>query len=172
MVDQELVKSLRTAIEVENNGLISFLKFARSTKDLTGKNMFIRLAMDEHEHRLILEKQLNNLLDGGEWQNIEIPPSEVEQLLPKLRDKQKQIKGESGMAELDALQTAIDLEKKAASFFREEAAKATNPEVKKMFNRLAEWEDSHYDLIQAELDYINNTGFWMGIPEFRMDGKF
>jgi len=55
------VKILRTAIEVENNGLVTFLKFARQTKDETGKNMFIQLAMDEHEHRLILEKQLNKL---------------------------------------------------------------------------------------------------------------
>lgn len=41
-----------------------------------------------------------------------------------------------------------------------------------MFLRLAEWEDSHFELIQAELDYVKNTGFWFGVHEFKMDGMF
>ncbi|MDZ7378537.1 MAG: rubrerythrin, partial [candidate division KSB1 bacterium] len=49
----EVAKSLQTALAIEDQGLETYLKFARQTKDLTGKNMFIRLAMDEHEHRRI-----------------------------------------------------------------------------------------------------------------------
>ena len=168
----ETLKSLKTAIQIENNGLITFLKFARQTKSETGKNMFIRLAMDEHEHRLILEKQLNELLEGKAWQKVEIPRSEIEMIAPTIREKQQRVKGESGLAEVDALTTALDLERKAAAFFREQAELASAPEAKALFERLAEWEDTHFDLIQAELDYINNTGSWFGIPEFRMDGKY
>ena len=72
-----LVDLKKVAELVEDNGLITFLKFAKQTKDITGKNMFIQLAMDEHEHRLILEKQLNQLLEGGKWVNIEVPKSEA-----------------------------------------------------------------------------------------------
>lgn len=36
-----------------------------------------------------------------------------------------------------------------------------------MFLRLAEWEDTHNDLIQAELDHINRTGFWLASRSFR-----
>ena len=59
MINQKdkLIDNLRKAVEIEDNGLINYLKFARQTKDETGKNMFIRLAMDEHEHHIILEKQ-------------------------------------------------------------------------------------------------------------------
>ena len=166
------VKILRTAIEVENNGLVTFLKFARQTKDETGKNMFIQLAMDEHEHRLILEKQLNKLLEGETWQTVEIPKSTIEQVAPAIRQKQQRTKGESGLAEVDALNTALDLERKAAQFFKDQAEQVDEPEAKSLFLRLAKWEDSHFDLIQAELDSINGTGFWFGIPEFQMDGKF
>ncbi|MBC8184362.1 ferritin family protein [candidate division KSB1 bacterium] len=166
------LKALRTAIEVEDNGLLTFLKFARQTKDTTGKNMFIRLAMDEFEHRQILEKQLNKLLEGGEWENVEVPKSEIEIISPTIREKQQRTKGESGMAELDALNTALDLEKKTAEFFREQADLVDEPEAKSLFIRLAEWEDAHYDIILAEQDSIKGTGFWFGIPEFQMDGKF
>jgi bacterioferritin (cytochrome b1) len=168
----ETLKALRTAIEIEENGLITFLKFARQTKQETGKNMFIRLAMDEHEHRLILEKQLSRLLEGKTWEDIEIPKSEIELVAPTIRDKQQRTREQSTLGETDALNTALDLERKAADFFRQQAELASEPQAKALFRRLAEWEDTHYDLIQAEFDYINQTGFWFNVPEFRMDGKY
>jgi len=166
------VKALKTAIEIEDNGLLNFLKFARQTKDMTGKNMFIRLAMDEHEHRRIIETQLMNLMEGKPLVKIEIPKSEIERIAPTIREKQQRTRGESGLLEIDALNTALDLERKAAKFFRDQANLVNDPEAKALFIRLAEWEDAHFDLIQAELDSIQGTGFWFGIPEFQMDGKY
>ena len=168
----DLLKILKTAIEVEDNGLETFLKFAKQTKDETGKNMFIQLALDEHNHRMILQKQLDKLMTGKKWETVEIPKSEIEKLSPMIREKQQRTRGESGLAEVDALNVAMDLERKAAKFFRDQAELIDDQEAKNMFYRLAEWEDSHFDIIQAELDSINNTGFWFDIPEFRMDGKF
>ena len=75
-------------------------------------------------------------------------------------------------SEVDALRTALDLERKAADFFRAKADETDSQELKDMFIRLAEWEDSHYELIMSELDNINNTGLWFGLPEFHMDGSY
>ncbi len=168
----DLAKSLRTAIGIEDNGLMTFLKFARRTKVEAGKNMFIRLAMDEHEHRRILEKQLTQLMEGKPLEHIEIPKWEIEKVAPTVREKQQRTKGDSDLGELDALNTAMDLERKAAKFFREQAEEASDPEAKALFLKLAEWEDSHFELIQAELDHINQTGSWFDVREFRMDGKY
>ena len=168
----DLVGILETAIEVEKNGYDTFTKFLEKTKSEDGKKMFRKLADDEKEHRAILEKQLKELEEGKEFHGIEIPESEVEKLIPRIRDKQLRTKGEAGLGELDALNTALDLEKKTAQFFREKAEEVDNPEAKKLFTRLAEWEDSHYDLIMAQIDYIKNTGVWLGMPEFRMDGRY
>jgi len=30
-------------------------------------------------------------------------------------------------------------------------------------------EDAHYQIIEAEIDSIKGTGFWLGFPEFTMD---
>jgi rubrerythrin len=166
------IKILKTAIEIEDNGMETFLNFARLTKDETGKNMFIRLAQDEMQHRRILEEQLENLMEGKPITKVEIPKSEVEKVLPKIREKQKRTRGESGLLEVDALNTALDLERKAAQYFREQAELVENEDAKSLFIRLAEWEEAHYDIIQAELDSIQGTGFWFGIPEFQMDGKY
>ena len=43
----ELAKILKTAIEVEDNGLATFNRFANQTADEHGKHMFKRLAADE-----------------------------------------------------------------------------------------------------------------------------
>jgi len=169
---QDLAKILKTAIEVEDNGFDTFTRFADQTADENGRRMFKRLAADELEHKEILEKQLKNLSEGGSWEGIQIPPSSVEKLLPAIRDKQKRTKGESGLGELDALNTALHLERKTAQFFRDKAEEVDNHEAKALFIRLAEWEDAHFEWIQAELDYINNTGLWFGVPEFRMDGSY
>jgi len=167
-----LKEILKTAIQVEINGYQSFLKFARETTDESGKKMFEQLAQEEIEHRELLEKQLAHLEAGGVLTQIQIPPSNIEMLLPKIREKQMRTKGSDGLGQVDALKAALDLEIKAAQFFRDKASEIDAPEIKEMFIRLAEWEDSHYDLIHAELDHINNTGSWFGIPEFRMDGTF
>jgi len=168
----EMLRSLRIAIEIEENGLTTFLKLARKAKQEAGKNMFIRLAMDENEHRGILVKQINRLLEGKPWQSIDIPKSEIESVAPVIRERQQRSREESTLGETDALNTALDLERKAAEFFRKQAEQAREPQAKALFERLAEWEDSHFDIIQAEFDYINQTGFWFDVPEFKMDGKY
>ena len=168
----EMIRVLKTAIEVEKNGYETFKKLAEKTADENGKRMFTQLAKDEIEHKELLEKQLEHLHAGGSIKSVVIPKSEVESLIPKIREKQQRLKGEAGLGEVDALTTALDLERKAGNFFREKAAELDNPDLKDMFIRLAEWEDSHYDLIQAELDSINSSGMWFGLPEFQMDGLY
>lgn len=168
----ELRYILETAIKVEENGYATFKRLSDNSQNETGKKMFARLAKDELEHKEMLERQLKTLDEYGRINKIEIPESAVEKLLPAIREKQKRTKGESGLGEVDALNTALDLERKTAQFFRDKAEEIDSEEVKEMFLRLAEWEDSHLELIQAELDYVKNTGFWFGTPEFKMDGMF
>lgn len=168
---KESIKALKLGIEAEKEGLITYLRFARKTKDPTGKNMFIRLAMDEFDHMETLEKQLENLLENKCWAKVEIPKSEFEELVPKLEERDVETKGESGVGELSALNTALDLEKKAIDFYKERQDKEKDPEAIAMYKRLVEMETSHYDIIQAEIDYIKGTGVWFGIPEFSMEEK-
>jgi len=51
-------EALRTAIEMEKDSLYKYLEFAKGTKDVSGKNMFIRLSMDEFSHMELLYRAL------------------------------------------------------------------------------------------------------------------
>jgi len=168
----EAMKALKMAMDIEDNGLVTFLKFARRTKHEFGKNLFIRLAMDENEHRRILEKQMSRLAEGQPSVEIHVPKYEIEHVAPTMTDRQREVTTDSGVGDIDALKIALELERKAAKFFREQADATQDLHAKDLFLQLAEWEDAHFDVIQAEMDSINNTGYWFNVPEFKMDGKY
>jgi len=163
---------LSDAINLEKNGLSSYLKLARRTNNITGKNMFIQLAIDEFDHQRILEKLYAELAHQNDWPVVEMPESEFETFVPELTEKQVKIRGASGIAELEALTIASAFEQKAMNYYLEKASIVDNEKGKRFLLRLADMEKAHHTIIQAELDYITQTGFWFDIPEFRMDGKF
>jgi len=71
-----------------------------------------------------------------------------------------------------ARRLGLELELKAIDFFKSCASKTGDPEVKEIFLKISEEERFHYDLLQAQVDSLTNTGFWLDSSEFHMDGKF
>ena len=165
----EALEAMKLAMETEKRGLRSYLEFAHQTKDETGANMFILLARDELDHFEILERALSKLEAEGKWFEVEIRPSLIERVAPKLRERDVRVKGESGIEQVEALHAALDQERKSAELYREQMAKAADPIARETFRKLMEMEEAHYDLLQAELDNINETGFWFRIPEFNLE---
>lgn len=167
-ITPEVIKALETAIAAERQGMAQYLEFARKTADQTGKNMFIALARDEMEHFLAFFDQLNAARSAGMLLEVKLAPSEVERLRPKLRQMRTE-KSSKGTNELGALHTALEQEKDAIKFYMEEERKTQDFNAKKMYRELIDVERSHYDLIQAQIDYITKTGYWFDIPEFRLE---
>lgn len=166
MSDTESSVALATALEAEKQSLRTYLRLAWDTSDASGKQMFIRLATDEFEHMRLLET----------WQSDQLPPaavepSAIERLVPKLSDKSLQIRGTQGQHQLSALNAALDLEKSALTFYEEQGRLTRDETARRLFSRLAEMEAAHYALIQAEIDNIEQTGFWFGLPEFSLESE-
>jgi rubrerythrin len=166
MTDPETLAALATALEAEKQSLRTYLRLAWDTRDASGKQMFIRLATDEFEHMRLLETWQADMRPPGA-----IEPSAIERLVPKLSDKSLQIRGTQGQHQLAALTTALDLEKSARTFYEEQGRLAREEPARVLFNRLAEMEAAHYTLIQAEIDSIQETGFWFGLPEFTLESE-
>jgi len=162
-------KALKTAIEGEKKSLKNYLEFGLKTDDASGKNMFLRLASDELEHLNILERQSQSLLKSGDWLKIEIEPSDVEMIVPRLGEKDVKIRGTSGQDQVTALHVALALEKRAHDFYANQGRHTGDRKARDMYLRLAEMEEAHYELIQAEIDAIGNTGFWLGLREFSLE---
>ncbi|MFB0509671.1 MAG: ferritin family protein [bacterium] len=168
-MDNSVIKALATALEAEKTGLINYLNFAYQIKDETGKNMFLRLAMDEFDHMRLLEQQEYSIQKEKCFLAVTIEPSAIEKLVPKLQDKDLRIRGKQGIDQLSALKTALELEDQAIKFYRAQAQTGTDLNAKAMFERLVEMEQAHYELLQAEIDAIEKTGFWFNLREFSLE---
>lgn len=167
---QELVELLTKAVEVEKNGLKTYLKYARETKEVTGKDMFILLANDEYDHMVLLEGMIKEVSEGDSV----VLPSEVdlsiiEKVVPKLRKKDKLTVGQAGATELTALKTALDMEKTAIEYYTRLHESLTDEKLRIIAHRLVEMEEGHYDMIQMQIDSVTNTGFWFDMPEFSLE---
>lgn len=165
----EVEHALKKAIMVEKEAMKKYMEYAKATKNVSGKNMFITLALDEWNHMSILEKQLDSVSGRGRWYSAEISKSEIELLVPKLKETRTKNNRESGVSDIEALSTALREEREANEYYLKQAELMTDAAAKKMYLRLAKMEDAHYQIIEAEIDSIKGNGFWLGIPEFTMD---
>jgi rubrerythrin len=164
--------ALSKAIASEKLGIESYLRFARQTSNASGKDMFIRLAQDEFGHMNALEKELDRLQEGKPCLRIKIKQSDIEEIVPQLSDPESRIKAGQGTADdLSALNIALDLERRAIAFYKKERSLSSDAAVKALYARLAEMEEAHYGLIQAELDHIKDMGFWFGVQEFSLEAE-
>jgi len=166
MIGSETARALAIALEAEKQSLCTYLKLAWDTRDSSGKQMFIRLATDEFEHMRILETWQADMHPPAA-----IEPSVIERLVPRLSDKSLQIRGTRGQHQLPALNTALDLEKSAQTFYEEQSRLAQDEPGRALFSRLAEMEAAHYALLLAEIDNIRSDGFWFGLREFTLESE-
>jgi rubrerythrin len=166
----KILEILRKAIEVEKNGLKTYLQFARETKDLSGKDMFILLANDEFDHMNLLEDMVKEYLH---MEDVALPEtvdlSEIEKIVPKIRKKDLATVGKAGADELVALKMARDMEKNAIAYYERLYELVSDEKMRKLVRRLVEMEEGHYNIIQMQIDSITNSGFWFDIMEFSVE---
>lgn len=171
MTSPETLAALATAIEAEKQSLRNYLGFAWNTRDSSGKQMFVRLATDEFEHMRLIETKQAGLAQSGQWQPATVEATVLERLAPRLSDKSLRIRGTEGQNQLSALNTALDLERSAQTFYEEQSRRVQAEPARAVFTRLAEMEAAHYALLQAEIDSIQQTGFWFGLREFTLESE-
>jgi len=164
-LDINAIRWLGVAIASEKTALRDYLDYAHLTRDKTGQDMFINLAQDEFHHMTILEKERERLQSGRAWQSVKIPASPIEKIIPQADKNTSAAQGN----ETQVLELALKAEKKAGEFYLAQSKKVDSVFARNLLQRLAEMEAAHYQILQAELDNINQTGFWMGFSEISME---
>lgn len=164
---EKLIGVMELAKSNELMGLGNYLKFARESKNVSAKNMFIILASDELDHFNLIEKERRALVTDDKIKPVKVDTSLVAKLFPKLSEVKRGAQSEA--TDMDALKIALKLEENSKNFYNKEAERTSNAVIKQLFLKLAQIEEGHYNLIQSEIDSISKSGFWMDIPEFTME---
>lgn len=154
---------LREAIRNELDGKAMYMQVAERTKDELGKSMFRSFAKEEEQHVHILQVQYAKVNESGEWVDIDTATKEPRDpkliLFPQQEGEVKEIIPE-GTSDLQALQIAKDFERRAVRMYEQAASETDNPTAQAFYAELAEWEETHYEILDNSYDYLANKGEW------------
>ena len=166
----DLRSALEHAIEIEKGGMKAYMDFALKSASTDGKDMFIWLAREEFAHMRLFESMLSAAA-GTTSEAFKIPESDIQRFMPRVRKMERTKGGKAEAHDADALRAALKMEVDTRDFYRKQAELADDPKVKEVFKELAEIEEGHRELIQAQLDFVTQTGFWFGMMEFDVEGR-
>lgn len=164
MSDERVMEAIRTALEVEKEGMAMFLKLAKDTESITGKNMFITLALDEVSHIRHLEAMASELQEKGELVGDFFkgqPHSSINK-----EELKKNITDTSKAEDLDALALAIKQEDQAIEHYSKCVGEAQSDAERGIYEHLVAEEETHRLILEAERDSIKGSGYWVDFREF------
>jgi rubrerythrin len=162
--------SVQSAISLEGKIRDLYIQSHKDCKDEAGKRFFAMLRDDEQYHMDYLRERLGELKERGEMQHPDIktrvPPAT--EIASCVADAEKHLSVEDRGVLQQILSNALRVEVRTSEFYTKMVSDSEG-DVKGMFARFLEIENSHIAAVQAELDYVMNTGYWFGIKEFDME---
>lgn len=161
-------KAIKTALEYETRVRDSYRTAAQKSANDVGKRVFKVLGDEEQKHVDYLESRL------AEWQKTgKVVPERLETIVPPAdviesgveKLEEHLAKGDHG-AEIELLSKALQLEKETSAFYQKMVDELDSGG--ELFERFLEIERGHVAIVQAELDYVNQTGYFFDFQDFRM----
>lgn len=152
------LSALAAAWRIENYGIELYTAMSERVRDKEGRSILQSLAQDEAQHRAWLEREADRIFPGRRIKDIEpdpahgITPAKVFALPEDMTSQD----------EIEALEAAIEVEKRSARLYEEVAAAAGDHELRSMMERLARWERGHQRILEDNLHYLRRGGSWYG----------
>jgi rubrerythrin len=164
------VEALQVALDTEKKGYKFYMIAARSSKDPKGQEVFEHLANDEIEHMGVIATMFESLTKDEPWMTYEeavekygeTPGDKI--IFPDVPEETQE-----DFDDLKALEEALEFEKKAVLFYTRQAEASEGGKAKAFYQSLVEIEESHVQIIQAELDSLMGAGIWLGYQEISLE---
>jgi Fur family ferric uptake transcriptional regulator len=149
--------ALELILAIERRGYTFYTNASRKTKNGSGRLMFQRLAAEESDHLRRLQEERATLLAKNEWLKREparLPLSRkiVEEIFPEKELLKIEVK--DGTSDLEALNIAMNLERRSHQFFTDFATQISDSNGRKVFMAFAKDEESHLKALVAEYNSL------------------
>jgi rubrerythrin len=157
---RRIADGLRQAVQAEIEGQHFYLMAAGSTSDAKGREVLEQLAAEELDHARFLRAQFDSMIANGELDRSAALGSryDSEDRSPIFSEKLRSRAGEAHF-EMTALAVGMQLEASAVTFYRGEASATDDPDVKKFYLELADWESGHHQLLARQQEYLQED-YW------------
>ena len=156
---------LKMAILMEKRGHAFYAKVAEQTFDPEVKHIFLTMADEETKHIKFLSEQYISYEKNQIFQKVELPDLANEGFATLILSEEMKQKISAAGFEAAAISAAIDFEKKAIEVYSKQAEITTDPNEKKLYRWLAEWEGGHLKIL-SDMDnelkekIWNDNQFW------------
>lgn len=154
-----MINVLKEAVMTEIKGHQLYTHAAETTDDPAARAMFEDLANDEQQHVQILQAQLESYTKVGKLDLSDINPAEVDHGASHIIDDQFRKSIRRGAFEMAVIGIGCDLENKAIAYYRDQAEKSTDEDLKQLFTWLSEWEVTHLNALM-ELQKFTQDEYW------------
>ena len=159
---EETLKALQTAIQMEIDGKEYYLKASQSSDNKLGKELFQSLAAEEDMHRQKFEKIYNALRSKKAWPKVDFQPDRGKKLATifakGIEEMGSNVKAPA--SEIDAIQKAMDMENMTYDFYQNKNQKATYDVERDYYQALAAEERGHYLALLDYREYLSDPAGW------------
>ncbi len=154
-----ILEGLKTAIEAEANGANFYSMAAEKTSDPLGKQAFEILASEEKQHMEFLLAQYNVLSETGSLDTDLILGAQHDFETGQIFSEAIADRLQESQFEMSALSIGMQLEMSSITFYRSQADRVENPEIKKFYKELITWEQGHFDALYRQQQMLKED-FW------------
>jgi len=145
-----------------------YLSAIDTIDDDRGKDLFKALADDEQSHVEFLEYSLARLTSAREI-DLEAPASLLSSAVDDDVSRMKAKIPEQLLGDIKrALNAALVLEVETSQFYKK-ACEESEGQVKEILKKFYEIEQRHVELVQIQLDYASENGYWFNFMETDME---
>ena len=165
-----LEEAINTAIEYEIRIRDLYREAAGAVADESGRRMLDMLAADEESHVAFLEHCLRSWKETGQVTADGLTPviPSPERIDQHVRGLRPAMTKKSLGDDKQLLSRALALEIETSAFYEKMTGEMDGP-GRDLFGRFLDIENGHIAAVQAELDYMSQTGYWFDFQEFDME---
>ncbi len=155
---EHIAQTLRKAIKGEQDGYHFYNLLSEKATNTEAKRKLENLRDDEIRH----EKTLVEIFHKHIGPEIgELPPKGINALAEVFRRGHL----EERKSEMEFINLAIEAELAATKYYQEERDLVDDEEFRGIFDKLAEEEHGHFELLQAEREALTGNYFWFGYDD-------
>ena len=155
-------KALQIAIQMEIDGKEYYLKASQESSNQLGKKLLKSLAAEEDVHRQKFEEIYSALRNKKAWPETDFQPDRGKRLTTIFVRAIEEIgsKMKAPATELEAIQTAMDMENKTYDFYKNQGKNATYDAERDFYDTVAAEEREHHRVLLDYYEYLKDPAGW------------
>ncbi len=150
---------LKQAILLERRGQVFYETVAKQTTNPNVQKIFEVMTEEEKMHEAYLASQYKSYQKSGKFEDEDLPDEDKDSITNMVLTEDMKNSIEAASYEASAISAAIDMETKAIEVYSKQAEQTSDPNEKKLFQWLADWEKTHHKILH-DLDEDLKERVW------------